>query len=254
MYLYLYDSSLNNKKSSSLLAKIETRLTDLGIGGKIYRLSPLRDIAQLIADEFKTGIKTVVAVGNDKTFTQLINAVAKLDITLGLIPVGSDNKIAKILGINSPEEGCDIIAARVIEHVDLGRANNTYFISGITISAGNFFIECENQCKIMPHANDEVQICNLRPLLATSQGLTNYFNPKDGLLEILIQPLASGFWSFMKKSGPMEKSLIPFRKIAIKSKDCVPVITDGQKVLKTPVEVEIAPKKLKLIVGKNRMF
>jgi len=40
----------------------------------------------------------------------------------------------------------------------------------------------------------------------------------------------------------------------VRSKGSVPVITDGQKIMKTPVEIEIAPKKLKIIVGKNRSF
>ena len=119
MYLYLYDSFLNNKKYSGLLAKIETRLTDLGIGGKIFRLSPLRNVTELMNDEVKSGIKTVVVVGNDKTTSTIINLAAQLSVTLGIIPVGPDNKIAQILGINSPEEACNILAARKIEKVDL---------------------------------------------------------------------------------------------------------------------------------------
>src|SRR5680860_565172 len=104
MYLYLYDPSLNNKKYSSLLAKIETRLTDLGIGGKIFRLSPLRNTSELLNDEVRNGIKTIVVVGSDKTITDVVNLAAKLEITLGIIPVGPDNKIAQVLGINSPEK------------------------------------------------------------------------------------------------------------------------------------------------------
>ena len=113
MYLYLYDSFLNHKKYSNTLARLETRLTDLGIGGKIFRLSPLRDIDQLLNDEAKNGIKTVIVVGNDKTFCDIVNIAAKLDVTLGLVPVGPDNKIARALGISSSDEACNVIAARI---------------------------------------------------------------------------------------------------------------------------------------------
>lgn len=57
-----------------------------------------------------------------------------------------------------------------------------------------------------------------------------------------------------KKATNIQKSIIPFKKIAIKSKESVSVVTDGQRVLKTPVQVEIIPKKLKIIVGKKRAF
>jgi len=254
MYLYLYDSLLNNKKYNSLLAKIETRLTDLGIGGKIFRLSPLRNISELLTDEVRSGAKTVVVVGNDKSFSQIINFAAQLDVTLGLIPVGADNKIAKILGIPSAEEACNILAARIIEKVDLGKANSTYFLSSLTVAFGRVRIECEDKYQVIPKTQDQISICNLRPLFAAEWNQTGYFNPQDGFLEILIQPLTSSFWQLFKKVDQFKKSVIPFKKIAIKSRNSISITTDGQKVLKTPVKIEIVPKKLKIIVGKNRLF
>jgi diacylglycerol kinase family enzyme len=254
MYLYLYDSSLNNKKYSRLLAKIETRLTDLGIGGKIFRLSPLRNVKELLSDEVRNGIKTVVVVGNDKTITQIINVAAKLNVTLGVIPVGPENKIAQILGIPTPEDACNVLAARKIEKVDLGKVNNTYFLSTITISSGKLTLECESKYKIKPRNKDQVSICNLRPLFAADWGQTSYFDPQDGLLEILVQPIASGVSQIFRKSVDLKNTIIPFKKLAIRSQSSLPVVTDGQKVLKTPVRIEIVPKKLKIIVGKNRLF
>ncbi len=133
MYLYLYDSFLNNKKYSNLLARVETRLTDLGVGGKIYRLSPLRNVQELMADEIRNGTKTVVVVGNDKTLNQVVNIAAQYNIVVGLIPVGPDNNIARILGIPEGEAACTVLSARIIEKIDLGKINNTYFLSGADI-------------------------------------------------------------------------------------------------------------------------
>jgi len=254
MYLYLYDYSLNNQKYNRLLAKIETRLTDLGIGGKIFRLSPLRNIEELLNDEIKGGIKTIIVVGNDKSFSQIVNFAAKFNVTLGLIPVGDDNKIAKTLGIRSPEDACNIIAARIIEKIDLGKINNTYFLSNITINGGDLTIECENKYKITPEQQNEISICNFKPLFATEMNQTDYFNPKDGTLEILVRPLNAGFSHFFKKASQLKNSIFPFKKLSIYSKDSISIITDGQKVIKTPVKIEIVPDKLKLIVGKDRLF
>ncbi|MAF13505.1 MAG: hypothetical protein CMI53_01255 [Parcubacteria group bacterium] len=254
MYLHLYDSFLNNKKYNSFLAKIETRLTDLGIGGKIFRLSPLRNIGELLTEEVRNGIKTIVVVGNDKTFSQIINLAAQFNTAVGYIPVGAENKIATILGIPSQEDACNVLAARIIEKIDLGKVNNTYFLSSITVSGGQVTIECEDKFKVTPQNHNEISICNLRPLLVAAPGQGSYFNPQDGLLEILIKPLASGFSQIFKKTTSANSSVIPFKKISIRSRDSLPVVTDGQKILKTPVKIEIVPKKLRVIVGKNRMF
>jgi diacylglycerol kinase family enzyme len=252
MHLYLYDQFLNGKGHSNLLARIETRLTDLGIGGKIFRLSPLRNLTELISDEIKNGATTVVAVGNDKTVAQIINVAAKHDVPLGIIPVGSENKIAGALGIPSANEACNILASRIIEKMDLGKANDTYFISSLKVSAGRLTIECENQFQITPQSQDQVCICNLKPLFSAAGGRN--FDPQDGMLEIYIQPLVSGMWNFFNRSVSLKDSIIPFKKIEIRSKDSVSVVTDGQRILKPPVQVSIAPKKLRVIVGKNRIF
>ncbi len=251
MYLYIYDSFLNHKRYANLLAKIETRVTDLGIGGKIFRLSPLRNVAELLRDETKGGVKTIIVVGNDKTFSHIINFAAAYDVTVGVIPIGPDNTIAQMLGVSSPEEAYGVIAARKIERVDLGKANDTYFLSGITIEQGDVTIECENKFRVRPQMQDQVGIYNLKPATAGVGG--GIFNPKDGLLELFIQPFQSSRWMFRKQPAS-SSSLIPFRKVAIRSKNSVSIHTDGQKVLKTPVTIEIVPDKLKVIVGKDRIF
>jgi len=254
MYLYLYDSFLNEKKYANILARIETRLTDLGINGKITRLSPLRNIQELIGDEIRNGVKTIVIVGNDKTINEVINIAAKYDIVFGLVPVGSENRIAEALGIPLAEQACNIISGRIIKRLDLGKINNTYFLSDVKIAGDQVTIECENNYIIHPQTSQsEISICNFKPALPNGFNQNGYFNPQDGLLEIFIQPIVTGFFKSIKKSVS-EQSIIPIRRLSIDSKQSVSIITEGQKVLKTPVKIEIVPKKLKLIVGKSREF
>ena len=87
MYLYIYDSFLNHKKYSALLARIENRLADLEIKGKINRLNILKNMKEVIEDGIEQGVKTVVAVGDDQTFSKGGNIIADLDAALGSIPV-----------------------------------------------------------------------------------------------------------------------------------------------------------------------
>jgi len=256
MYLYLYDSFLNDNKHYKTLSRIEMRLTDLGIGGKISRLSPLKNIKELISDEIRFGVKTIVAVGNDETVSKTINNIANYtDITFGIIPIGPNQKIAEALGIAPEEAACDILSARKIEKLDLGRVNNTYFISGVNIEAeSQIRIEFENSYQIMSEANTcQINIRNLRPAFSSGIG-PKYFNPRDGVLEALIEPIKGVSRSFFRKKTPSRTSVIPFKKISVLSKKSVTVRTDGQKILKPPVDIEVVPNKLSVIVGRKNVY
>jgi len=257
MYLYLYDSFLNNTKFNNKLARIETRLTDLGIGGKISRLSPLKNLKELVDDEVKAGVKTIVAVGNDKTLAEVINVTAERKVILGYIPVGEDNPIAKILGIPEEDKACDVISARKIEKIDLGKINGNYFLGNIKIVNGPVTLECEKKYQVEVSSEQcQINLCNLRPAFLGASNFSNaYFNPQDGLLEALVQITNPGkkvFTLFSKQET--KDSIFPFKKLAVKSAKSVTVVADDQRVLKTPVNIEIAPKKIKVIVGKDRMF
>lgn len=248
MYLYLYDSFLNNKKYNSVLARIETRLTDLGIGGKIFRLSPLRNLNELLTDEIHGGVKTLVVVGNDATFARIAGLVAEHDIVLGYIPVGPDSDLARPFGLKKAEGACDIVAARIIKRIDVGRVNDGYFLSELDIASDNVSLTCEGKFTIHPQqSNNTIKVFNI---VAHPVFDDYYGKPCDGRLEVMVRPLQRGF--FGKKSLP--ESVIPFQKIEIRGKGGVPITVDGNRVIKTPTFVEVVPNKLRVIVGKERFF
>ncbi|RJR30980.1 hypothetical protein C4569_03620 [Candidatus Parcubacteria bacterium] len=256
MYLYLYDSFLNEQKYNSRLAKIEIRLTDLGIGGKISRLSPLKNLHDLIDDEIRSGVQTIVAVGNDKTLIEIINVAADYKVSIGYIPIGEHTKIADILGLPGEDKACDVVSARKIEKLDLGKVNGTYFLGSVKISPGPVVLECEKKYQVeIKQSVCQVNICNLRPgFLSTANTTGSHFNPQDGVLEALISiAKPTQFFSFFSAKSCYD-SIFPFKKLSIKSKKSLSVHTDDQRVLKTPVDVEIIPKKINIIVGKERQF
>jgi len=44
MFFYLYDAVVLDKKFSGLLERIESRIIELGINGRVERLTPLRNM------------------------------------------------------------------------------------------------------------------------------------------------------------------------------------------------------------------
>lgn len=252
MHFYLYDDFLTEKKYKSALDKIENRLTDLEMKHKTARLSILKNIKEMIEDEIRHGATTIVVVGDDQTVFKAINVLAyHPDVTLGIIPIGPQNNIAKILGIPLEEEACDILSSRIIKKLDLGKINHHYFISEVSFKGGGVGVSCDNKFTIRPDASSEARIYNFN--FRDSFAFTN---PQDGVLELFVQGknpslLPKLFGSDTKK----DMSLFSFTKAEITGdKNPVELIIDQQHTIKTPATVTILPKKLKVVVGKNRMF
>ncbi|MCB9803070.1 hypothetical protein H6761_03635 [Candidatus Nomurabacteria bacterium] len=248
MYLYIYDSFLNHKKYADLLIKIEKRVTDLGIKGKIARLSVLKNMKEMILDGVRNGVQTVVVIGNNQSFAKVINVVADLDVTLGLIPVENDNSIAKILGIPPGVLACDILASRIIKKIDLGKINNHYFIKNAEILNGDVDIEFENFSISPTTLENKITIYNF------SDDKSSYkkSKPIDGILETVVTPIKSTL--FGKKA--ISETVLPFKKIKItsKSEEQISIVSDEQIIMKTPAEIKVVPEKLKIIVGSDRQF
>ncbi len=255
MYLYIYDSYLNNKKYEITLNKIEARLSDLGINGRIAKMTILKNMKETIEDGIKKGVETVVAVGNDQTLFDVIRIVAGQPIIVGYIPVGAKSKIANFLDIPAEEKACDVLSARLSERVDIGKINNHYFLSSVEVEQGEVSIECDGRYWITPkNPKNSVQICNFDHI--TQTGKNTFSNPQDGRMEVVIKPAGhtKGFFGFTGKVSN-KGSIFPVRRLKIVSQaESVPVAVDGENVAKTPVTIEVVPRKLNIIVGKKRMF
>ncbi len=247
MYLYIYDSFLSDKKYSDLLSQIEKRVTDLGIKGRIARLSILKNMKELITDGIKSGVQTVVVIGNAQTFAKVINIVAGLEVVLGLIPVENDNKIAKMLGVPPKLLACDVIASRIIKKIDLGLINGHFFVGQAEINDANVLIEYDGYNVRPTTANNNITIYNFadRSIIPNS-------TPVDGVLEVVITPMKSGVFGKKNITG----TILPFSKIKISAEDeeQVSILTDEQVIMKTPAEISVAPQKLRVIVGPERCF
>lgn len=261
MYTYLYDSFVSDPKYAKILGAVETRITDLGIQGRIDRVSVFKNPKVILAEAIRRGSKTVVIVGNDETIRKTVEVIPNFDLTFAIIPVGSPNILAKYLGIPEGEAACDILSARIIEKIDLGKVNNKYFFSNISIPQTSISIECDESFYITPENVGGVFIHNL-PFSSTffspPEGSTK---PNDGLLDLYVKtPPSSAFgkvkW-LLGKSGNISKerlSKIPAKKLKLKSKSAFTISADGAIMESPEFDIEVVPGILKIITGKERQF
>lgn len=250
MYYYVYDHFLNEKKYQPLLAKIENRLTDLEIKGKIGRLNLLNNPNELIADEIKRGAKTIVAVGDDNTVSKIINVLAYYsDVCLGIIPIGQNLKIAQTLGLNNPIEACNALASRIIKKIDMGKIKDFYFLSQIEVEPGELILECDDSYRVLVNKKSKVNIYGFN-----FWSDNHLANPTDGLLETIIMEDKKNILNKIFSKNNIS-TFLKNKKIVLQHKNnSLQVKIDGQRIMKTPLLVEVASDKLKVIMGKNRFF
>lgn len=256
MYYYLYDNFLVDKKYERILATVETRLTDLGISGKIGRLTPFTNAKGLIRDETRRGTKTIVVVGNDETVSKAIEGIGDADITLGIIPIGAPTYIAQSLGIPEGVEACDVLSKRVTQKIDLGMVNGRYFLSSVKVVGNKAVIEGEGQYRISSVVPDcELVVSNLRgaDIGGTAVGGRVPGDPMDGFLDALILPKQTGFLGGMRGKRS-SSTVIPMKKLRIASEEPVEAVADGRAFMNKDIDIEIVPDCLKVITGRERVF
>lgn len=244
MHVYIYDDYLNKNKYNRAINRLEIRLTDLGLNGKIIRLENIKNIKSAISNEIKIGSKTIIAVGNNQTVNKIIGAIIDSDAysdfqqktLLGIIPIGDDNSIASSFGIKNADEACNILLARRVEKIDIGSAGDNYFLNQSTIESLGTTLEV-NGCTIEPQEKGEIKIINL----LSDKKETIKSNPHDGKLEILI------------RTRKKDQTFLTVKNLKINNPKHK-LIVDGVVELNTPIEINIRPDKLNVIVGKDRLF
>ena len=208
MHIYIYDKFLSQKKHDTSLARIETRITDLGLNGKIVRLNLTNSVYEAVENEVKNSAKTIIVVGNDSLLNQVVNVMAKLSflkilttkIPLGFIPVGKkNNTLGPTLGIEPEEGACDVLSARRITTLDLGKAGDEYFLAQATITSKGTSVEIDQNYSIEIMGTGEIGVVNLPsgkylPTDAKS-------NASDGVLELFIKTNASRKFLPIHKQG-----------------------------------------------------
>lgn len=279
MYYYIVDpQKLTQKNYERIQNRLYSSLSSFRISGETVRVSGLRTIPQLTDIAFSHGAKTIVAVGSDETLHDVINALRGRDAIIGFIPL-FQTELSEVLGLANIESACRVLAGRRITQLDLGLASSFYFLSKLTfgISPSNDIKSLLNFGairKFFDLTTFEVSFSadSYRGTLNVVGGViinarsdeskSVLANPSDGILDVVLLPklnkltiikerknIAQGLFEKVPGSG-----LLHLKKIHIQSPAGLPLRVGNRVVAKTPATIEIVPRALKIIVGKDRMF
>lgn len=251
MYYYIYDEHTQDKRYEKEVLAIENRLTDLGISGKVARLALFRNAEEMIRDEIRRGVQTVVVVGNDATVRKVINVVVETGVTFGILPVGFPNMVATLMGVPKGEEACDVLSARHVETIDTGSVNGRRFIGGISMPKFQAELTCDGTFRLTPKHEGALQIRNL--VVGETWHQDEIANPTDGKLEAVIEVEVASGWGILKRKKVC-KTVIPFETLAIRCEEPSTLFVDGEELTANRFDIDVESGTLKMITGRGRMF
>ncbi len=246
--------------------------------------------ATQIAREAANVFDMVVAVGGDGTVNEIASAIVGTNTTLGIIPFGSGNGLARFIGI--PMDASKAIQSLTIGHVesiDSATLNGKPFfnMAGMGFDAHisevfshgkkrGFITYIKSSMQEIAKYKSQTYQLNIdgtdyerEAFMLSFANSSQYGNDahispdasvQDGLLDVcVIKPFP--LWRFpemgirmMMKTADKTKyvEIIRGKKITVKRSEPGPVHLDGEpQIMGTDVQIQIVPGSLKVIVGSS---
>lgn len=249
-YAYIYDDFLVDRRYQEILDSLETKLAALGLSGRIGRLTLFRNSKELVEDFVAQGVKNIVLVGNDYTIDKVLWFLPDLPVTMGYIPLAEPWGMAGLLNIPTGLGACDILSARLIESLDVGKLDDRYFLSEIIFENTTATLALEGGYKVTLIQGGVLEIRNLGQASFDSAKLSD---AQDGLLEAVITPGTGSKNGFFHKLRHAEKheTRIMFKAGSILSEQPMEGLADRFAISGFNFNVSAIPNKLKVIMGRR---
>ncbi len=135
----VYNSIAGQSKFTYSLDAVIERFMQNDIEVIIYRAGKKDNLEEFLKDSDSEEIYGIVVAGGDGTINRVVNIMMKHNIKtpLGIIPAGTSNDFARHINMpSSYVESVEEILKNNVSSVDVGQANNVYFIN--VCSAGLF--------------------------------------------------------------------------------------------------------------------
>lgn len=130
------------KAGDDLLPKLCTHLEAGGVKPTLAATTLERPAQMIAAEAAKAGQELVIVAGGDGTVSDTAKALIGTQTTLGIIPLGTFNNLARSMGISfEPETACDQIVRGTPSKIDVGRVNGKHYffeVAGIGLDAALF--------------------------------------------------------------------------------------------------------------------
>ena len=123
--------------SSGKAEQILTQLRAAGLDPQPLLPRSLAESMQAVSDLCKQATPpTIIAVGGDGTVNTVINSMPQGSATLGIVPLGTANVMARELGIRSQQDAIERIARGTVRPFSVGEASSATGVRRFVLMAG----------------------------------------------------------------------------------------------------------------------
>lgn len=286
MYYYIVNPAAGRSQTKGLQDKIRARLDQLGIRGEWVKTTGPGEASKMAAAAAAKGHTTIVAVGGDDTVNEVINGLTGHDsVAVGIIPLGSTNRLATQLGITSWLQAAEVLAARRLTSYSLIAAGQKFFLSTLTLGfetdldknvdtaptglqarlgqlkagwghARNFHTL---RCKIDVDGQYKVT-CDLFSLSIANQKFLNPLADNKLIVTLSDRPghqlqLGTYLWQMMRnRAVPTDEESATTRflanRVVIETEPVTGIMVDGKVAGRTPIAIRLTDRRVRFITEK----
>ncbi len=120
---------------------LATAAAEAGLQANVESVPPPEQLPGLLRSAQAEGFDTIVAAGGDGTVHSIAQALVGSPLRLGVLPMGTANNVARMLGLPFDlAAALQVIASGLETQIDVGRVANTYFLeaAGVGLFADAF--------------------------------------------------------------------------------------------------------------------
>jgi YegS/Rv2252/BmrU family lipid kinase len=128
LILFIVNPVAGNGAGMLTVPGMEAAMKDSAAGFELVQTQRAGHATSIAADAVKRGVEMVVAVGGDGTVHEVLNGILAdrtipSGATLAIVPAGSGNDLARMLGIPTDvEAACRLLEDHAIRRIDVGLA------------------------------------------------------------------------------------------------------------------------------------
>ncbi|GAC1373121.1 MAG: diacylglycerol kinase family lipid kinase [Candidatus Saccharimonadales bacterium] len=285
MYYYVVNPTAGHGQIRNLQDKLRARLDTLGIRGEWIKTTGPGDATRLAKAAVAAGHTTIVAVGGDDTVNEVINGIEGDNVAIGIIPIGTANRVASQLGIITWPQACDALAARRLTPYSLIAAGQKFFLSTLTLgfetdldktvdtSASGLHARATQLVKSLGHARSYQSLkcrievdgkftlnCDLFTLSVANQKFLNPLAENRLIVALSDRPSASfklgrlalQTWRNRGQSTLEDTATTRFLadRIIVETDPPTGIMVDGKVAGRTPIAIRLTDRRVRFITEK----
>lgn len=131
-YLIIINAHAGNRNNKKSIKRIKVFFSEHYSDNEIHVTTSASNCEKLVRDHFDDRFSKLIVAGGDGTVYEAINGMNNFDKPIGIIPLGKGNDYVKNLDIgDNLDEQLNNTLRNDFVQVDLGVANDRYFLNGV---------------------------------------------------------------------------------------------------------------------------